>query len=158
MGELKDAAARAAKTLKDAAAKAAKDLARAAAALAKKVALGLLKAACAALQFALDKVIAGAVGAVGKLGVAAVMVAGKLVAKGLQILGGAMESLFSIQRMYYKGSLRQAARGNFGSMQIKLTILGNKITINMSFDISNLLASIKREAMKMVTRITSSIK
>merc|ERR1712185_236422 len=142
----------------DAAAKAAKDMARAAAALAKKVALGLLKAACAALQFTLDKVIAGSVGVLGKLGVGAVMVAGKLVAKGLQVIGGAMESLFSIQRMYYKGSLVQAARGNFGSMQIKLTILGKKITINMSFDVSNLLASIKREAMKMVSRITDTFK
>jgi len=156
--QLKDAAARAAKAVKDAAAKAARDLARAAAALAKKVALGLLKAACAALQFTLDKIIAGSVGAIGKLGVAAVMVGGKLVAKGLQVLGGAMENLFSIQRMYYKGSLKQAARGNFGSMQIKLTIMGKKIEINMSFDISNLLASIKREAVKMVSRITSLIK
>jgi len=156
--QLKDAAARAAKAVKDAAAKAARDLARAAAALAKKVALGLLKAACAALQVTLDQVIAGTVGALGKLGVAAVMVAGKIVAKGLQVLGGGMEKLFSIQRMYYKGSLRQAARGNFGAMQIKLTLLGKRITIDMSFDISNLLVGIKREAIKLVSRITDTFK
>jgi len=156
--QLKDAAARAAKAVKDAALKAARDLARAAAALAKKVALGLLKAACAALQFTLDKVIAGTVGALGKLGVAAVMVAGKIVAKGLQMLAGPMEKLFSIQRIYYKGSMKQAARGNFGALQIKLTLFGNKITLNMSFDMSNLLVGIKKEAMKVVSRITSTFK
>lgn len=155
--DAKNAAAKAAKDFKDAAAKAIKDAAAAAAALAKKVALAALKVACKALQFTLDKVIATAVGVVGKLGVAAVVVAGKLVAKGLQVLGGAIDSIFLVNRMWYKGSLVQASRGNFGNMEILMRIFGKKLEIKLSFNLGNFLSNLKKEAMRVVSNIVRQI-
>ena len=54
------------------------------------------------------QVVATAITAVLKAGVSAVMMAGKAVAAGLSALGGAMDSVFRVERIFYSGSLLQA--------------------------------------------------
>jgi hypothetical protein len=147
--DAKDAAIRAAKAAARAAGKALKDAKDAAARLAKAAlnkvvelakaaALAIAKAACKALVWALDKVIAGAVMAVARAGVNAIVSAGKMVAKGLMALGGAIDNIFRVARMYYAGSLKQAVRGNFGRFEIDIYILKKKYSLGLTLDIKNL--------------------
>merc|ERR1712185_710780 len=134
MGALKDA--------KDAAARLAKAALDKVVELAKAAALAIAKAACKALVWMLDKVIAGAVMAVAKAGVNAIVSAGKMVAKGLMALGGAVDKLFRVERIYYAGSLKQAVQGNFGRLEIDMYIMNKKYSLGLTLDIKNLVKMI----------------
>lgn len=158
--ELKDAAAKKLKEAKDIAWKAAKDAAAAAGKalkdakdaavrlakaaldkaveLAKAAALAIAKAACKALQWTLDKVIATVVSTIAKAGVAAVMVAGKMVAKGLELLAKAID----VRRIYYAGSLAQAVKGNFGLLELDISILQKKYEFSITLDVNKIFKAI----------------
>merc|ERR1711998_467019 len=125
------AAARKAKQLKDAA-KAALDKA---VALAKAAALAVAKAACRALQFMLDKVIATVITTIAKAGVNAIMSAGKMIAKGMAKLGGGIDNILRVERIYYAGSLKQAVQGNFGRFEFAAYIMKKKFELKVTLDI-----------------------
>lgn len=105
---------------------------------AKKVATAVLKALCKGLQWALDKVVAAAVSALAKAAVAAVCIAGKMVAAVLNAVGGLMDNLFRMERIYYAGSLSQAVKGNFGRLEFSLWIFGTKYELGITLDLNNL--------------------
>merc|ERR1711881_530785 len=90
---------------------------------AKKAAQAVLKALCKGLQWALDKVVAAAFSALAKAAVGAICFAGRMVAKALNAVGGLMDNLFRMERIYYAGSLSQAVKGNFGRLEFSLWMM-----------------------------------
>ena len=75
----------------------------------------------------MDSVVRATVVGIMEIGKTVVLAAGKVVAMGLLTIGAAMDKVFSVQRIYYAGSLAAAARGNFGTLEIDLTVFATKI-------------------------------
>jgi hypothetical protein len=75
----------------------------------------------------MDSVVRNVVVGIMETGKTVVLAAGKVVAMGLLTIGAAMDKVFSIQRIYYAGSLAAAAKGNFGTLEIDLTVFATKV-------------------------------
>ncbi len=84
-------------------------------------------ALCSLGQAFMDSVVRATVVGVMEIGKTVVMTAGKVVAMGIATIGGAMDSVFSVQRIYYAGSLAAAAKGNFGTLEIDATVFSTKV-------------------------------
>jgi hypothetical protein len=75
----------------------------------------------------MDSVVRNVVVGIMEIGKTVVLAAGKVVAMGLLTIGAAMDKIFSVQRIYYAGSLAAAAKGNFGTLEIDLTVFATKV-------------------------------
>ena len=84
-------------------------------------------ALCNLGQAFMDSVVRATVVGIMEIGKTVVLAAGKVVAMGLLTIGAAMDKVFSVQRIYYAGSLAAAARGNFGTLEIDLTVFSTKL-------------------------------
>lgn len=86
------------------------------------------------------------------------MMAGKAVAAGLSALGGAMDSIFRVERIYYSGSLLQAVRGNFGNLELDVLVKGKKYEFTVTLDVKNILKVIINAVVPpMVKKIAAAI-
>lgn len=104
----------------------------------KKVAAAVLKALCKALQWTLDNVIASMVSTLAKAAVSAVCQMGRMVASFAMAIGGLMDNLFRVERIYYAGSLSQAVKGNFGRLEFTIWIFGTKYELGITLDLAAL--------------------
>jgi hypothetical protein len=84
-------------------------------------------ALCNLGQAFMDSVVRATVVGIMEIGKTVVLAAGKVVAMGLLTIGAAMDKVFSVQRIYYAGSLAAAAKGNFGTLEIDLTVFSTKL-------------------------------
>jgi len=84
-------------------------------------------ALCNLGQAFMDSVVRNVVVGIMEIGKTVVLAAGKVVAMGLLTIGAAMDKVFSVQRIYYAGSLAAAAKGNFGTLEIDLTVFSTKL-------------------------------
>jgi hypothetical protein len=75
----------------------------------------------------MDSVVRATVVGIMEIGKTVVLAAGKVVAMGLLTIGAAMDKVFSVQRIYYAGSLAAAAMGNFGTLEIDLTVFSTQV-------------------------------
>ena len=78
-------------------------------------------------QAFMDSVVRTVVVGAMEVGKTVLITAGKVVAQGIATIGGAIDKVFSVQRIYYAGSLAAAARGNFGTLEIDLTVFSTKL-------------------------------
>ena len=82
---------------------------------------------CSLGQAFMDSVVRSVVVGVMEIGKTVVLTAGKVIAMGIASIGTAIDSIFSVQRIYYAGSLAAAAKGNFGTLEIDLTVFSTKL-------------------------------
>jgi hypothetical protein len=84
-------------------------------------------ALCNLGQAFMDSVVRTVVVGAMEVGKTVLITAGKVVAQGIATIGGAIDKVFSVQRIYYAGSLAAAAMGNFGTLEIDLTVFATKV-------------------------------
>jgi len=99
-------------------------------------------ALCNLGQAFMDSVVRATVVGIMEIGKTVVLAAGKVVAMGLLTIGAAMDKVFSVQRIYYAGSLAAAAKGNFGTLEIDLTVFATKINLKVVFDIVGMIKAL----------------
>jgi hypothetical protein len=75
----------------------------------------------------MDSVVRSVVVGVMEIGKTVVLTAGKVIAMGIASIGSAIDSIFSVQRIYYAGSLAACLKGNFGTLEIDATVFSTKV-------------------------------
>jgi hypothetical protein len=120
---------------------------------AKGIYKGVAGALCSAGEMFMDVVVKNVVKGAMMLGKTVVMVAGKVVAAGLAALGGLFDNLFAVREMTYEGSARAALRGNFGTLGVKLTLVGRKVDFVVEFDMKKLVQNLWKMVKDAVKKI-----
>jgi hypothetical protein len=82
---------------------------------------------CSLGQAFMDSVVRSVVVGVMEIGKTVVLTAGKVIAMGIASIGSAIDSIFSVQRIYYAGSLAACLKGNFGTLEIDATVFSTKV-------------------------------
>jgi hypothetical protein len=76
---------------------------------------------CSSGQAYMDSLVRATVVGIMNVGKTVVVTGGKVVPVGLATIGAATDNVFAVQRIYYNGSLADAAKGNFGRLEIDAT-------------------------------------
>jgi len=113
---------------------------------------------CTLGQTFMDSVVRTVVVGAMEVGKTVLITAGKVIAQGIATIGGAIDKVFSVQRIYYAGSLAAAAKGNFGTLEIDATVFSTKVSLKVVFDIVGMLTALATAVKDAVTQAIAIFK
>jgi len=113
---------------------------------------------CSLGQAFMDSVVRSVVVGVMEIGKTVVLTAGKVIAMGIASIGSAIDSIFSVQRIYYAGSLAACLKGNFGTLEIDATVFSTKVALKVVFDVVGMLTALATVVKDAVTQAIALFK